>query len=398
MRFWIQTSWPVPSIPIFKITGHELNVNGRTILKGIVRNLKDAQRQYNIMVTAQTEATMDAGTVVTVEGQTEGHEAEWATRNTKNPSVLTVKPTSIAGQPAPMPTRLHPDPTVQAKSEARMMAADDLKALSGIYDAALGSQGNETSGRAIFSRQQQSDTANFHFQDNLTNTIGCSTKMIVDLIPFIYTKKMTVRIIGEDDTHKMVPIYQPYDKNGKTVVHDFSVGKYDVICTAAPSFATRRREGAEAWINLVAQAPVLMNAAPDLIIKSLDIPYAKEISDRLKKTLPPQLQDAQDGQPEVPPEVAQKLQQYGQMVEALTQQVNKLTDEQKAKTAQLESQERIAAYNGQIQLAIHNAAETNKAAIAALTSEMEHIHKLMDQQQAMFMAQQSAQQPDQVQQ
>jgi hypothetical protein len=343
-----ETTLPFDGIGIVKVTGSELTVNGRTILKGIVRNMKDAQRQYNFMLTEQTEAAMDKGAVVTVEGQTEGHEAAWGSRLRKNQPNLNVKPTSIAGQPAPMPTRLAPDPTIAAKSEARMMAAEDLKALTGIYDAALGQKSNETSGVAIEGRQQQSDVANFHFQDNLTSSISHSTRMMVNGMSVVYSGKRVVRTIGEDDSHKIVKINQIFDKNGEQKIHDFSIGKYDVICTAGPSFPTKRREGSGLLIQLAQKAPVIMNAAPDLVIKSIDIPYAQEIAERLKKTLPPQLQDQQDGQPQIPPQVVQQMQKMQQdhaALNAYAQQVEKENELYKVgaqvKKMQIDSNERI---------------------------------------------------------
>lgn len=343
-----ETILPFNGIGIVKVTGSELTVNGRTILKGIVRNMKDAQRQYNFMLTEQTEAAMDKGAVVAVEGQIEGHEEAWGSRLRKNQPVLPVKPTSIAGQPAPMPTRLAPDPTIAAKSEARMMAAEDLKALTGIYDAALGNKSNEQSGRAILSRQQQSDVANFHFQDNLTRSISHSTRMMVNGMPVVYSGKRVVRTIGEDDAHKIVAINQIFDKNGQEKKHDFTIGKYDAICTAGPSFSTKRQEGAALLIELSRSAPVIMNAAPDLLIKCLDIPYSQEISERLKKTLPPQLQDEQDGQQPIPPQVMQqmnKMQQDHAALNAYAQQVEKENEQYKAgaqvKQMEIESRERI---------------------------------------------------------
>jgi hypothetical protein len=343
-----ETILPFDGIGIVKVTGSELTVNGRTILKGIVRNMKDAQRQYNFMLTEQTEAAMDKGAVVTVEGQTEGHEVAWASRLRKNQPNLDVKPTSIAGQPAPMPTRLAPDPTIGAKSEARMMAAEDLKALTGIYDAALGNKSNEQSGRAILSRQQQSDVANFHFQDNLTRSITHSTRMMVNGMPTVYSGPRVVRTIGEDDSHKIVKINQIFDKNGEQKIHDFSLGKYDVICTAGPSFSTKRQEGAALLIELSRTAPIIMNAAPDLVTKCLDIPYVQEISERLKKTLPPQLQDEQDGQPQIPPQVVQQMQKMQQDHAAINAYAQTLEQENQqykvgaqVKQMEIESRERI---------------------------------------------------------
>jgi hypothetical protein len=384
-----ETELPFNGIGIVKVTGSELTVNGKTILKGIVRGMKDAQRQYNFMLTAQTEAAADTGAVITVEGQTEGHEEAWATRLRKNPSNLDVKGVSISGAPAPNPTRLAPDPTIQAKSEARMMAAEDLKALTGIYDASLGQRSNETSGRAILSRQQQSDVANFHFQDNLTRSVSHSTRMIVNGMQVVYSGPRVARTIGEDDAHKVVKLNQMFEEDGEQKIHDLSVGKYDVICTAGPTFASKRQEAAALSMELARSAPILWNAAPDLMVKTIDMPYAQEISDRLKKTLPPNLQDKQDGQPEVPPEIQQQMQQYGQTIDMLTQHLNAANDELQGRKMEIESaekikgmefahKERIAAMS-QSSDALQTHAKTDSAeAIAAFNGEVQLVLKNID--------------------
>ena len=336
-----ETDWPGLSIPLVKVTGHELDVNGKLILKGIVRNLKDAQRQYNFMLSAQTEAIDSSkGQVVIEEGQLEGHEAEWQ-GNKRGP--LQYKGTDIAGKPAPPPSRLLPNMSIPAMTEARMLAAEDLKALTGVYDAALGARSNETSGKAINFRQQQTDTANFHFQDNLTRSIGHSAWDINNAMKAVYDGPRVVRIVGEDDAHKVVKINQEFEEDGETKKYDFSVGKYDVIATSGPSFQSKRQEAAQLLVQLANVAPIIMNAAPDLVMKTLDVPYAQEISDRLKKTLPPELQEPEDGEQKIPPEVAQKMAALMQQHEMLTQALNAAQQKLEAKSVETESRERVEA-------------------------------------------------------
>lgn len=334
-----KTDWVIPQIPLVKVTGHEMNVDGKRILKGMVRGMKDAQRQYNFMIASETEAIDSSkGQVTMYEGQEEGHEAEW--QNANKQQVLRVKAVTVDGKPAPLPTRLPPNMSIPAMTQARLMAADDLKALTSLYDAALGNKSNETSGRGIALRQQQSDTANFHFSDNRTISITHSTRMIVNMQKYVYDTERVVRIIGEDDTHKIAQINKEFEEGGKQKKYDFSVGKYDVICTAGPSFATKRKEASEQLVQLASVDEGLMVTSADIVYKALDVPYAQEIAERRKKTLPPELQDKED-QPEVPPAIQQKLAADAQMIEQLTAAVNKLTDERDAKIPEIESRERI---------------------------------------------------------
>jgi hypothetical protein len=350
-----ETEWPVPRVPIYRVIGNELDLDGKTILKGIVRNLKDAQRQYNIMLSAQTEAAMDRGTVVAHEGQLEGHEEEWRTRISKNPAVIGVQPVTLNGTTlADKPSRLPPDPTIPALTEARLMAADDLKALTGIYDAALGQKSNEQSGRAILSRQQQSDTANFHYQDNLVRTISSSTKDIIDLQPFVYDTERVIRIIGDDDSHRVVKINQEFEEGGEKKNYNFAVGKYDVVCTATPSFLTKREQDKALLTELVKVAPELMQVAPDLILKTLGAP--EELVERTRKALPPALQD--DGKQELPPQAQAAIAQAKQ--EAMA--INAHAQQVEAELQKLEFEKQAKVVDNE-----YAAAEADKDRIAKVT-------------------------------
>ena len=57
-------------------------------------------------------------------------------------------------------------------------------------------------------------------------------------------------------------------------------------------------------------APQLMQVAGDLLVKNLDWPGADELAERLKKTIPPELQDEEEQQ--IPPQVQQAMQQMEQ--------------------------------------------------------------------------------------
>jgi hypothetical protein len=370
LRVMDQTVFPGEYIPIPKVVGSEMNINGKQIFKGLVRNMKDAQRQYNFMVTAQTEAiAMDRGQVVLTEGQVAGHESEW--KNMVKRDVLTVKDKGVDGKPLPVPTRLQMNASITAKTEARQMAGDDLKALTSIYDASLGAKSNETSGRGIAARQQQSDIANFHFQDNLTRSITHGTRILVGAIGTYYDTPRVVRIIGDDDTHKVVKVNQELQDGQKS--YNLNVGKYDVVCTAGPNFQTRKQESADKLTALVSAAPGLMNVIPDYIMKAQDIPYANEMAERLKKTLPPNLQD-DDPDSEIPPQVKAQMDQLTQQNEELTNALHGASMALESKQGELQSKEKIAAMQAETQLAVAELNSKSKADLATLQAELDSIN------------------------
>ncbi len=320
--------WPGLWIPIVKVIGDELEIEGRLYLNGIIRHAKDPQRQLNYMASAETEAIALApkAPVVGYEGQFEGHKAEWAEANVKNFAFLQVKPVTLGGQIAPLPQRLQADPNIVPIVNARREAADDLKATTGIYDAQLGARAGETSGRAIMARTQQGETSNFHYSDNMRLSTEHGCRILVDLIPKVYDTARMVRTIGEDEEQKIVRVNQEFKENGKPKRYQLGAGKYDVICAAGPSYGSKRQAAAASMIELTRAYPALMEIAGDLLVESLDIPKAQELAKRLRTMLPPELQD---GKQPLSPQVKAKMEQMSQMLEALTKELDKATEENK---------------------------------------------------------------------
>ncbi len=353
-----ETDWAGRWIPIVPVLGQELDIDGKRVLEGIVRNAKEPQQQYNFMASASTEAIAlsPKAPYVVAEGQIEGREHEWKTANVNNYAVLTYKGISIDGRPAPPPQRNTVEPAIQATTEAMMQASADLKAVTGIYQAALGAQGNETSGKGILARQSQSQGSNYHYVDNLTRALKHTGRIILDLIPKVYDTQRVMRIIGEDGAQSTAtigpsdPSMSPEEQAeaaGVERIYDITVGQYDVTISTGPSYQTKRQEAVVSMMQLVSAFPQLMAVAGDLLVLHMDWPGAKDIADRLKTVLPPAIQalDDKTRMAQLPPELQQQFamltHQNQQLTQTLEQATNDVKNQVTAKQAELESKERI---------------------------------------------------------
>ncbi|NBT33665.1 MAG: hypothetical protein EBT13_17665, partial [Rhodobacteraceae bacterium] len=195
-----------------------------------------------------------------------------------------------------------------------LTASDEIKAITGIYDASLGARSNETSGVAINARKMEGDVATFHFIDNLTRAIRHSGRIMVDLIPKVYSTPRMIRIMGEDGTSEERKINEAYeDIKGHLRLHDVRTGRYDVTVKAGPGFTTKREEAAAQMMELVRSFPDAAPVIGDLLAKNLDWPGADEIAKRLEKMLPPNIRD----EGEIPPEIQQQMQQMGEAIKQL---------------------------------------------------------------------------------
>ena len=313
--------WPGRFIPVVPVYGAQLVVESKRKKFGITRMAKDAQRMYNFWQTSLTESIALAPKAkwLLAEGQDEGHENEWAQANIKSMPVLRYKQTDIEGRPAPVPSRLQPEPPPAGILAASAQISDDLKAVLGIFDPAQQLPGN-ISGKALMGQQQQVDLTNFHFYDNLTRAIQHTGKILLDLIPKIYDAQRVMRIIGEDGQPEMVTINErKQDEQGiYKILNDVTVGEYDVVMDTGPGYNSKRIEAVNAMMPMMQGNEQLFQIAGDLLFRNMDFPGADQIADRLAAANPlAQIDEKSD----VPPQVQMQLMQAKKMVQDMQQQM-----------------------------------------------------------------------------
>ena len=295
--------WAGQYIPIIPVIGEEIHVQNKCVRMGVVRRAKDPQRLYNIWRSAQTEKiALEPKVPWTVTAKNiAGYEFIWKQANARNMPYLPYTPDPDNGGIAPQ--RNAPQMGSQSMAQDIAMADADIKATTRIYDAGLGNRSNETSGKAIRARQSESDVGTYVYMDNLTRSMRYAGHVLVDLIPKIYDTERVVRILNDDDSHKMVPINQKQmlPDGSFIMVNDLSVGKYDVMTVTGPAYTTRRAEASEGMIQLAQAMPQTASIFVDLLVKNMDWPHADEIAKRLRKTLPPGIAEPVEGEPDPPP-------------------------------------------------------------------------------------------------
>ena len=319
-----EREWPGTYIPVVPVYGRHVVIGDKKKKFGMVRHAKDAQRMYNFWQTTITESVALAPKAkwIMAEGQDEGHENEWAGANVKSYPLLRYKQTDIDGQPAPPPQRLQPEPPPAGVMAAAETINQDIATLMGIYDPSQQLPGN-MSGKALNGQQQQVDLTNFDFYDNLTKSIQHTGKIILDLIPHIYDSYRVMRIIGSDGKPDLVGINEPQqDEQGVyKVMHDMSVGKYDVVMDTGPGYNSKRQEAVESMVDMLKVDPALMQQAGDLIFRNMDFPGADIIADRLAAGNP--LAQIDDKSP-IPPQVQMQLKQAQAQVQQMQQQMQQM--------------------------------------------------------------------------
>ena len=328
------TDWAGKHLPIVGVNGKEDLVDGKRTLRGLVRFAKDPQRMYNYWRTIDTEqkALAPKAPVLVTAKQIEGYEQQWQDSLTSNAPYLIVNDT-----PSAMPQRINAGIMDKGATEAALMCVDEMKSTTGIFSASLGEQDNEKSGRAILAQQRKGDTANFAYIDNIARAIKWTGKIIIDLIPKIYDAARVVSVMGSDGTKKLEKINQVRMINGEPKLIDLSVGKYDLVVTQGASYATKRIEALNMYMEMVRSNPALMEIGGDLIVKAMDWDGSEELAERFKKMLPPQLQEQKEGEDQkpLPPEVQQMIEQGKQQIDEMGKHIQMLESEKDDKDDEL---------------------------------------------------------------
>lgn len=323
--------WAGRYIPIIPVYGDVVQLGGKRHLRSMIRDAKDPQRNMNFWRSASTElvALAPKAPFIGPQGAFETDADKWATANTESHAYIEYD--------GPMPPQRQPFASVPAGAlQEAMNASDDLKSILGMFDASLGAASNETSGRAILARQREGDVGTFHFVDNLARSIRHAGRILIDLIPSVYSQPRIMRVMGEDEHPTNVQVNQPFQApqmgpDGKPAMqeggvtpqtverlHDLTIGKYDLVVKAGPSFTTKREEAANQMIELTRANPAAGPLIADLLAKNLDWPEADEIARRfegLRKQQDPKAAAAAQAQGEMA-----KLQMQGQQKQAQMQQ------------------------------------------------------------------------------
>jgi hypothetical protein len=170
----------------------------------------------------------------------------------------------------------------------------------------------------------------YHYGDNLARGVRHVARQLVDLIPKIYDTQRIARIIGEDGETKMVkinpdqdqPVNKIVDEQGIVMekIYNPGVGKYDVVATTGPGYATKRQEALEAMAQLLQGNPQLWTVAGDLFVKNMDWPGAQEMAKRFAKTIDPKLMSDGEDNPELQA-AQQQMQAMGQEMEQMHQMI-----------------------------------------------------------------------------
>lgn len=289
-------------MPIVRVTGEEFESKGKERRRGMINNSSmDAQRAYNYSSSAFIEAVALAPLApwVAAAGQVEQYLSEWKDAHRTPRAVLRYTPEAIGGQVLPSPQRSQPAGIPAGWQGMMTNLIGDTQMIMGLAQpSVLGTGGSPVqSGAGIDAQKEPGEVNTFHYTEHWYMAIEQTGRVLLAMIPHVYTTPQAVKIVGDDGVLKtaminpqqkqtVVEMKDTYDKVLSTSYNP-QIGRYDVVITTGPSSASKKQEANKMLMTMVNADPTLMKVAGDLVVGSMDMAGADVLAKRLAKLLPP---------------------------------------------------------------------------------------------------------------
>ena len=296
--------WAGKYVPICRCVGRETVIQRVLDRKGHTRAMRSAQEMLNyaastdVQITALQPRSPWLASARAVEGQ-----EQWKTANVEDYAVLIYNDVDdsapVEMQKIDPPQRIDPPRGNQGYQLAMENADKQIMMVSGQFQAQLGQndQQSAASGKAIGERQQQADTATYHFAEHNADMLRNIGTQLIDLIPKIYDTRRALHCIGTDGEKYWMRIdpdqadvvqelkQEKDDEEAAKLAFNPKLGEYECVSDPGPDFATQRQEAWSAISMILQNNKELAAVCADLLFKYGDFPGADKLMERLQKEI-----------------------------------------------------------------------------------------------------------------
>ncbi len=276
-------SW-IPVVPTYG--NYKINRN-KTMYRGVVQKLMDPQRVMNYSLSREIEegALAPRAKFWMTTKQVAGFEDTIQTLNTNaNPVQLYNFDSDVPGIPGTTGGA-----TVNPGLRTISLAMKDMISFSaGLFAANMGDNPGLQSGIAIERLQNKGDTGTINYFQSQEIAICHTARILIDALPKVYDTKRQVRILKEDGSFDMKMLNDmelDQETQEMVKVNDLSKGKYDVTCSAGPSFQNRQQEAVTGIVEASSVNPEISLVGSDILMKNMTFPGSEQIGDRLRAQL-----------------------------------------------------------------------------------------------------------------
>ena len=271
----------IPTFSNFKVFENKI------LYRGAVEKLLDPQRVFNYSKSREIEegALAPRAKYWATQKQIAGYEDTIASLNTNSDPVQLFNPDpELPGAPQQNGgAQINPG-LVNISADMRTI----VQQTAGLFAASMGDNPGLQSGVAIKRLQDKGDTGTIKYFKAQERAISRTARILLDAIPDVYSSERQVRLLREDGSSDIKAINQPvYDQDTGALVtaNDVSKGKYDVVCSAGPSFQSRQQETVEAITEIAAVDPTAIEMGSDILFNSLPTPGMDLLAERKRRQL-----------------------------------------------------------------------------------------------------------------
>tara|TARA_B110000116_G_scaffold127809_1_gene110792 strand:+ start:959 stop:3091 length:2133 start_codon:yes stop_codon:yes gene_type:complete len=201
---------------------------------GMVRNLLSPQEQLNKLTSQElhiVNTTANSGYVVekgTLHGMTTD---ELRTSGSKSGVVIEVNPGKMGGL-----DKIKPNTIPTGIDRMSLKSADNIKSISGISDALLGSESAEVSGVALDSKERRGQVQIQVPIDNLSRTRHILARKVLELVQDFYTDERIIYITNEVEPGQPTEeVVINQEQEDGSIINDVSNGDYDIVISSLPA-------------------------------------------------------------------------------------------------------------------------------------------------------------------
>lgn len=346
--------YPSTAIPIVPTYARFSNVDGKTVIQGVLRVIKDKQREWNWIKSDALEriSTTPTATTYVAAGSLDSKNKKKMAKSFNQPvNFVEVNPITTAteedktGTQLIFPARANTAPDLSYVQAQLDQITESVKTSTGIYNTAMGMDATATeSGVAIERKTINSNRGVLRYDANAKISDAHMGRILLDLIQNIIapTGKLPIEnekgeraiiLVGKPEVDEMGQPILPRDPKGNVIpfIEDADVTDADISITTQPAYATRKEEGVAKVIDFMGKMdPADQAKLIPQLIEDTDFPGASKYAAILRN---------EEGNGEVnSAQMQQKIQELEQQIEQGSMQLKEMQNQNMQLGVELKTQ------------------------------------------------------------
>ncbi len=243
------------ALPVIPVYAKRAFVDGRETYRGMVRDKKDAQRLFDLLVSNMADAATSSNRDIPMLSpeQIEGYEGIWGSDWSKLP-YLPLEPLRDAEGEITIPGAQGFMPARQVDPNTAVL----MQAIIGFMDRSGGNYAEvndpNASGVALIEAQKRLDLSTAHYMNKIKLGIKRGGEVWRELVKDTYKEPRSVKVVSESGTKEFVQLFEQVmdEQTGQMIeVNDLTRGKFEVVVDTGPQYESKRQEAVDALADRI---------------------------------------------------------------------------------------------------------------------------------------------------